>query len=43
MNVMKSTEKYKERIKAELNNTLTETTLERGKKRWKSSRPICSW
>ena len=33
MNVMKSTEKYKERIKAELNNTLTETTLERGKKR----------
>lgn len=33
MNVMKSTEKYKERIKAELNNTLTETTLERGEKR----------
>ena len=33
MNVMKSTEKYKERIKAELNNTLTETTLDRGKKR----------
>ena len=33
MNVMKSTEKYKERIKAELNNTLTETTLNRGKKR----------
>ena len=30
---MKSTEKYKERIKAELNNTLTETTLDRGKKR----------
>jgi phosphoribosylaminoimidazole-succinocarboxamide synthase len=30
---MKSTEKYKERIKAELNNTLTETTLERGEKR----------
>ena len=33
MNVMKSTEKYKERIKAELSNTLTETTLERGEKR----------
>ena len=33
MNVMKSTEKYKERIKAELNNTLTETTLDRGEKR----------
>ena len=33
MNVMKSTQKYKERIKAELNNTLTETTLDRGKKR----------
>jgi len=30
---MKSTQKYKERIKAELNNTLTETTLDRGKKR----------
>jgi len=30
---MKSVEKYKDRIKAELNNTLTETTLEHGKKR----------
>ena len=33
MNVMKSVEKYKDRIKAGLNNTLTETTLERGEKR----------
>lgn len=33
MNAMKSVEKYKDRIKAELNNTLTETTLEHGKKR----------
>ena len=33
MNAMKSVEKYKDRIKAELNNTLTETNLERGNKR----------
>ena len=30
---MKSVEKYKDRIKAELNNTLTETNLESGNKR----------
>ena len=28
MSAMKSVEKYKDRIKAELNNTLTETNLE---------------
>ena len=33
MNAMKSVEKYKDRIKAELNNTLTETNLESGNKR----------
>ena len=33
MNAMKSVEKYKDRIRAELNNTLTETTLEHGNKR----------
>ncbi len=33
MNAIKSTEQYKERIKADLNNTLTETSLPSGSKR----------
>ena len=33
MNVIESTEHYKDRIKAELNNTLTETTLPNGSKK----------
>ena len=33
MNAIKSTEQYKNRIKAELNNTLTETSLTSGNKR----------
>ena len=33
MNAIKSTEHYKDRIKVELNNTLTETSLPSGDKR----------
>ncbi len=33
MNAIESTEHYKDRIKAELNNTLTKTSLARGSKR----------
>ena len=33
MNAIESTEQYKERIKADLNNTLTETSLPSGSKR----------
>ena len=37
MNAIESTQHYKGRIEAELQNTLTETTLEKEEKIWKSS------